>query len=99
MYIFFSALKTAKAAFKAWIKAQTDAMIAIGRWGEHESNQGLQDILTKLIELNKIWSDIQMNFADQIKEFRKIFEAILATECTVDTVRKHKVFEKIFSVK
>jgi hypothetical protein len=37
----------------------------------------IQDSFSKLIELNKIWSEVQYLYAEQIKDFRCIFESIL----------------------
>ena len=37
----------------------------------------IQDMFAKLVELNKLWTEIQLTFVEQIKDFRVAFESIL----------------------
>eukprot|EP00047_Mylnosiga_fluctuans_P020019 m.88165 g.88165 ORF g.88165 m.88165 type:complete len:233 (-) comp8353_c0_seq2:855-1553(-) len=85
-----SSLKLAKAAFKSWVKAQAEATHCLERWAAREDNLALQDSFAKLVELSKLWSDVQIMFADQIKEFRQVFETILGQEIALDAARKHQ---------
>lgn len=81
--------KQAKAAFKSWVKAQSEASVCLEKWAAHEANPAIQDCFAKLSEINKLWLESQLVFAQCIKDYREALEAILVQELSSDAATKH----------
>lgn len=85
-----SSEKQAKSTFKSWIRAQSEVSGCLERWASREENPAIQDLFVKLLELDKVWAEVQQLYVEQIKDYRLALESILHQELTADSARKHK---------
>lgn len=72
-----SQLKDVRIASKAYAAAQSSAMQDLVKWSLKDENRAIQDALTQVGELFSIWSEVQREFTDHLKDFRHQFEMIL----------------------
>ncbi|PSN53083.1 hypothetical protein C0J52_09150 [Blattella germanica] len=84
-----SELKDVRSTAKAFAVAQNTATQDMLKWSVNEENPAIQDTFVQMTELNAIWSEVQREFADHLKEFITQFEMILEGEQHIDQARTH----------
>lgn len=75
-----SEVKNMRTSAKAFMNAQNLASHDMMRWAAHEQNTAIQDTFNQMSELNLLWTEVQNEFIDNLKEFRQMFEMILSGE-------------------
>eukprot|EP00092_Neocalanus_flemingeri_P017768 GFUD01019225.1.p1 GENE.GFUD01019225.1~~GFUD01019225.1.p1 ORF type:complete len:407 (+),score=99.21 GFUD01019225.1:208-1428(+) len=70
-------LKDVRTAAKAFSTAQSSAMQDLVKWSLKDENRAIQDALTQVGELFSIWTEVQRDFSEHIKEFKHQFDMIL----------------------
>ena len=56
--------------FKAFSIAQSSAMQDLVKWSLKDENRAIQDALTQVGELFSVWTEVQRELNDHIKEFK-----------------------------
>ena len=56
--------------FKAFSVAQSSAMQDLVKWSLKDENRAIQDALTQVGELFSVWTEVQRELTDHIKEFK-----------------------------
>jgi len=82
-----SQLKDVRVASKGFATAQSSAMQDLVKWSLKDENRAIQDALTQIGELFAIWTEVQREFSDHMKEFRVQFEMILEGARQLDVAR------------
>ncbi|XP_023335571.1 uncharacterized protein LOC111706871 isoform X2 [Eurytemora carolleeae] len=82
-----SQLKDVRVASKGFATAQSAAMQDLVKWSLKDENRAIQDALTQVGELFSIWTEVQREFNDHMKEFRYQFEMILEGARQLDVAR------------
>lgn len=72
-----SQLKDVRVAAKAFSTAQSSCMQDMVKWSLKDENRAIQDALTQVGELFSIWTEVQRDFSENIKEFKHHFDMIL----------------------
>ena len=70
-------LKDVRVAAKAFSTAQSSAMQDLVKWSLKDENRAIQDALTQVGELFSVWTEVQRDFSEHIKEFKHQFDMIL----------------------
>ncbi|XP_050702337.1 protein enabled homolog [Eriocheir sinensis] len=95
-----SQLGEVRASFKAFALAQATAADDLLRWagggssggggggGGGQENRAIEETFAHLAELSVLWSEVQKDFADQLKEYRTQYELILEGEKHVTDARE-----------
>ncbi|XP_063219267.1 uncharacterized protein LOC134529287 isoform X2 [Bacillus rossius redtenbacheri] len=84
-----SELKGARCAAKVFASAQHTAMQELIRWAVSEKNQSLRNTFVLLSELADLWSQVQKEFTDNLKDFIYQFEMVLEGEYKIDETRNY----------
>jgi hypothetical protein len=84
-----SELKDVRQAAKAFMQAQNSAAQDMLKWSVHDPNRAVQDVVSQLAELNSLWTEVQKEFTENLKDFKYQFEMILEGERHVDQARNH----------
>ncbi|XP_021915158.1 uncharacterized protein LOC110827625 isoform X2 [Zootermopsis nevadensis] len=84
-----SELRDVRSTAKAFAMAQNTAAQDMLKWSLNEENPAIQDTFVQLSELNALWTEVQKEFADHLKEFITNFEMILEGEHHIDQARTH----------
>ncbi|XP_042235759.1 myosin tail region-interacting protein MTI1-like [Homarus americanus] len=84
-----SQLGEVRTSFKAFALAQATASEDLLSWsgGSHE-NRAIEETFTHLAELSLLWSEVQRDFADHLKEYRTQYELILEGEKHITQARE-----------
>lgn len=84
-----SQLGEVRSSFKAFSQAQATASEDLLSWsgGSHE-NRAIEETFAHLAELSLLWSEVQRDFADHLKEYRSQYELILEGEKHVTQARE-----------
>lgn len=82
-----SELRDVRSTAKAFTLAQNTATQDMLKWSMNEENPAIQDTFVQLAELNTVWTEVQREFADNLKEFITQFEMILEGEQHIDQAR------------
>lgn len=82
-----SQLKDVRTASKGFSAAQSAAMQDLVKWSLKDENRAIQDALTQVGELFSLWSEVQRELAEHMKEFRHQFEMILEGARQLDEAR------------
>jgi len=82
-----SQLKDVRTASKGFATAQSAAMQDLVKWSLKDENRAIQDALTQVDELFSVWSEVQREFADHMKDFRYQFEMVLEGARQLDVAR------------
>jgi len=82
-----SQLKDFRIASKAFSTAQSSCVQDLVKWSLKDENRAIQDALTQVGELVSIWTEVQRDFSENIKEFRHHFEMILEGARQLDLAR------------
>ncbi|XP_071519591.1 uncharacterized protein [Panulirus ornatus] len=84
-----SQLGEIRTSFKAFAQAQATASEDLLRWsgGNHE-NRAIEETFVHLAELSLLWSEVQRDFADELKEYRTQYELVLEGERHVTHARE-----------
>lgn len=78
--VLISEVKDMRTTAKAFMNAQSAASQDLLKWAANEENRALQDIANQLAELNLVWTEVQREFCEHIKEYRHMYEMILEGE-------------------
>jgi len=70
-------MKDVRTAAKAFSTAQSSAMQDLVKWSLKDENRAIQDALTQVGELFSIWTEVQRDFSEHIKDFKHQFDMIL----------------------
>lgn len=70
-------LKDVRTTAKAFSTAQSSAMQDLVKWSLKDENRAIQDALTQVGELFSIWSEVQREFSEHMKDFKHQFDMIL----------------------
>ncbi|XP_023722566.1 uncharacterized protein LOC111872682 isoform X2 [Cryptotermes secundus] len=84
-----SELRGVRSTAKAFAEAQCSAAQDMLKWSLTEENPAIRDTFFQLSELSALWTEVQKEFADHLKEFVIQFEMILEGEHHVDQARTH----------
>ena len=57
-------------SLKAFSVAQSSAMQDLVKWSLKDENRAIQDALTQVGELFAVWTEVQRELTDHIKEFK-----------------------------
>ena len=57
-------------SLKAFSVAQSSAMQDLVKWSLKDENRAIQDALTQVGELFSVWTEVQRELTDHIKEFK-----------------------------
>jgi len=87
--LIISELKDVRQAAKAFMQAQNTAAQDMLKWSGNDENRAVQDIISQLAELNCLWTEVQKEFTESIKDYKYQFEIILEGEKHVDQARNH----------
>ncbi|XP_066995449.1 uncharacterized protein [Anabrus simplex] len=82
-----SQLQDTRASAKNFMLAQNTAARDLVKWSMNNENQVIQTTFTQLAELNVLWTEVQKEFTEHLKEFIHQFEMILEGEQHVDQAR------------
>ncbi|XP_013776595.1 uncharacterized protein LOC106461326 isoform X1 [Limulus polyphemus] len=88
LHMVISEMKDVQQAAKVFTTAQNSAAQDMTSWAADE-NRAIQDIMSHLAELNNLWTDVQKEFTEHLKNFKHQFEMILDGEKQVDNARAH----------
>lgn len=89
LHLVISELKDVRQAAKAFMQAQNSAAQDMLKWSGSDENRAVQDIVSQLAELNCLWTDVQKEFTENLKDYKYQFEIILEGEKHVDQARNH----------
>ncbi|XP_025085604.1 uncharacterized protein LOC112559005 [Pomacea canaliculata] len=78
--VLISEVKDMRTTAKAFMNAQSSASQDLLKWATNEENRALQDVANQLAELNLVWTEVQREFCEHIKEYRHMYEMILEGE-------------------
>merc|ERR1719219_2725580 len=57
------------------------------KWSLKDENRAIQDALTQVGELFSVWTEVQRDFSEHLKEFRHQFEMILEGAKQMDAAK------------
>ena len=72
---------------QAFSTAQSAAMQDLVKWSLKDENRAIQDALTQVGELFSIWTEVQRDLNDHIKEFKNQFDMILEGAKQLDVAK------------
>lgn len=78
--VLISEVKDMRTTAKAFMNAQSAASQDLLKWAANEENRAMQDVANQLAELNLVWTEVQREFCEHIKEYRHMYEMILEGE-------------------
>lgn len=84
-----SELKDVRQAAKMFMQAQSTTSQDMLKWSLSDENRAIQDCVSQLAELNSLWTEVQKEFTEQLKDYKYQFEMILEGERHVDQARNH----------
>ncbi|KAF2344383.1 Eisosome component PIL1/LSP1, partial [Trinorchestia longiramus] len=88
LQVLIGQLADVRTTCKSFISAQQTAADDLSRWTNDCDNRAMQDVCAYLAELSLLWSEVQKEFADRLREYRTQFELILEGERHVDQSRE-----------
>lgn len=93
--------------YKDLLAVETSSSQLLHKWSQAEENPALQDVLHQVHELNTMWVQAQREFIGKdmeggrllwlfctvvaLKEYKRVYENVLAVEKKLDIARKHLV--------
>jgi len=80
-------LKDVRTTGKAFSVAQSSAMQDLVKWSLKDENRAIQDALTQVGELFSVWTEVQRELTDHIKEFKHQFDMILEGAKQLDNAK------------
>uniref|UniRef100_A0A1B6MGD4 Uncharacterized protein n=1 Tax=Graphocephala atropunctata TaxID=36148 RepID=A0A1B6MGD4_9HEMI len=81
-------MKEVRSAAKQFTDAQETVWKDLSKWASKERNEAIRESFSYLIELSRLWTDVQNEFIDQLNKFRYAFEIILEGEMGIDRLRE-----------
>ncbi|XP_046329067.1 uncharacterized protein LOC124112918 isoform X1 [Haliotis rufescens] len=78
--VLISEVKDMRNTAKAFMNAQSAASQDLLKWTAHEDNRAIQDVANQLAELNLVWTEVQREFIEHIKEYKHMYEMVLEGE-------------------
>lgn len=91
LHLLLSEVKDMRNTAKAFANAQNAVAQDLLKWAIHEDNRALQDVINQLAELNLLWTEVQQEFAEHIKDYRHMFEMVLEGEKQVSQSKNNFV--------
>jgi len=88
LQLVISEIKEMRIAARWFQNTQTSAADDLLKWGLRGENRAVKDAVSQLMELNMIWSDVQRDFLDHLKDYRQQFELMLEGENHVDRCKQ-----------
>ncbi|XP_005110353.1 arp2/3 complex-activating protein rickA isoform X2 [Aplysia californica] len=80
LHVLLSEVKDMRNTAKAFMNAQNTVSQDFLKWAVNEENRAVQDVANQLAELNLLWTEIQREFGEHLKEYRHMFDMILEGE-------------------
>ncbi|CAL1528317.1 unnamed protein product [Lymnaea stagnalis] len=80
LQVLLSEVKDMRNTAKAFMNAQNAVSQDFLKWAVNEENRALQDVANQLAELNLLWTEVQRELGEHLKEYRYMFEMILEGE-------------------
>ncbi|KAH9519350.1 hypothetical protein Btru_075313 [Bulinus truncatus] len=80
LHVLLSEVKDMRNTAKAFMNVQNTVSQDLLKWAINEENRALQDVANQLAELNLLWTEVQREFGEHLKEYRYMFEMILEGE-------------------
>ncbi|GFS18976.1 zinc-binding alcohol dehydrogenase domain-containing protein 2 [Elysia marginata] len=91
LHLLLSEVKDMRNTAKAFANAQNAVAQDLLKWAVHEDNRALQDVINQLAELNLLWTEVQQEFGEHIKDYRHMFEMVLEGEKQVSQSKNNFV--------
>ncbi|RZF31929.1 hypothetical protein LSTR_LSTR011526 [Laodelphax striatellus] len=85
--LIISDLKQVKVTAKAYMEAQETAMKDMAKWASKEHNKAIFGSFNHILQLSKLWTEVQTDFLDELNKFRSQFDGILEAEQVVDAAK------------
>jgi hypothetical protein len=82
-----SQLRDVKAAARTFASTQNATMQDMVKWSLKDENRAIQDAVCQVAELVGVWAEVQKEFGESVKEFRKHFEMIVEGQRSMDTAK------------
>lgn len=83
-----SQLGEVRTSLKAFTQAQATASEDTMRWAAAHENRAIAETFSHLAELSLVWTDVQRDFAERLKEYRSQYELVLEGEKHVTLARE-----------
>ncbi|BFZ15828.1 hypothetical protein BsWGS_18867 [Bradybaena similaris] len=80
LHVLLSEVKDMRNTARAFMNAQNAVSQDFLKWAVNEENRALQDVANQLAELNLLWTEVQREFGEHLKDYRHMFEMILEGE-------------------
>ncbi|XP_055900521.1 uncharacterized protein LOC106054400 [Biomphalaria glabrata] len=80
LHVLLSEVKDMRNTAKSFMNVQNAVSQDFLKWAISEENRALQDVANQLAELNLLWTEVQREFGEHLKEYRYMFEMILEGE-------------------
>lgn len=78
--VMVSELKDMRESAKGFMNAQNSACQDMMRWAANEENRAIQDVANHIAELNLLWTDVQKDFIEHLKEYKQMYEMVMEGE-------------------
>ncbi|XP_068250128.1 uncharacterized protein, partial [Palaemon carinicauda] len=88
LQMIISQLGEVRTSFKVFAHAQAQTSEDILKWACSHENRAIGETFGYLAELALIWTEVQREFADQLKEYKSMYELILEGEKHVTQARE-----------
>lgn len=75
--------------YKDLLAVESSSSQLLHKWSQAEENPALQDVLHQVHDLNAMWVQAQREFVVALKEYKRVYENVLAVEKKLDTAKKH----------
>lgn len=87
LQLLINQLKETRGVCKALVLAQSSTNQDLVKWADQEENRAIKETVGHIGEMLNLYTDIQKNFSDRLKDFTHHFEMILVGERTVDSAK------------
>uniref|UniRef100_A0A1B6JQ69 F-BAR domain-containing protein n=1 Tax=Homalodisca liturata TaxID=320908 RepID=A0A1B6JQ69_9HEMI len=81
-------MKEVRSAAKQFTDAQETVWKDLFKWASKERNEAIRESFSYLVELSRLWTEVQNEFIEQLNKFRYTFEMILEGEMEIDRLRE-----------
>lgn len=75
--------------YKDLLSTQSSSSQCLHRWSQAEESPALQDVLHQVHDLNLMWVEAQREFVVAMKDYKRVYENVLAVEKKLDIARKN----------
>ena len=80
LHVLLSEVKDMRNTAKTFMNAQNAVSQDFLKWAVNEDNRAVQDVAHQLAELNLLWTEVQREFGEHLKDYRHMFDMILEGE-------------------